>query len=37
MKFIRLNKETDFEISKLKEEKERLRGDLLYEEAEHKK
>lgn len=37
MKFVRLNKETDFEIGKLKEEKERLRGDLLYEESEHKK
>jgi hypothetical protein len=37
MKLVRLNKETDFEIGKLREEKERLRGDLLYEEAEHKK
>lgn len=37
MKFVRLNKETDFEIGKLKEEKDRLRGDLLYEESEHKK
>lgn len=33
MKFVRLNKETDFQIGKLKEEKERLRGDLLYEES----
>lgn len=32
MKFVRLNKETDFEIGKLKEEKERLRSDLQYEE-----
>lgn len=37
MKFVRLNKETDFEISKLKEEKDRLRSDLIYEESEHKK
>lgn len=33
MKFVRLNKETDFQIGKLKEQKERLRGDLLYEES----
>lgn len=37
MKFVRLNKETDFQIGKLKEEKERLRSDLQYEELEHKK
>ena len=37
MKLVRLGKETDFEIGKLKEEKERLRSDLLYEESEHKK
>lgn len=37
MKFVRLNKETDFEIGKLKEEKDRLRSDLIYEESEHKK
>lgn len=37
MKIVRLNKETDFEIGKLREEKDRLRNDLLYEEAEHKK
>jgi hypothetical protein len=37
MKLVRLSKETDFEIGKLKEEKERLRSDLLYEETEHKK
>ena len=37
MKIVRLNKATDFEIGKLREEKDRLRNDLLYEEAEHKK
>jgi hypothetical protein len=37
MKLVRLSKETDFEIGKLREEKERLRSDLIYEEAEHKK
>ena len=37
MKIVRLNKESDFEIGKLREEKDRLRNDLLYEEAEHKK
>ena len=34
---VRMNKETDFEIGKLREEKERLRSDLAYEEAEHRK
>ena len=33
MKLVRLSKETDFEIGKLREEKERLRSDLAYEEA----
>lgn len=37
MKLVRLSKETDFEIGKLREEKERLRSDLIYEESEHKK
>lgn len=37
MKIVRLNKETEFEIGKLREEKERLRSDLTYEEMEHKK
>lgn len=37
MKIVRLNKETEFEIGKLREEKDRLRSDLAYEEAEHKK
>ena len=37
MKIVRLKKETDFEISKLHEEKDRLRSDLQYEEAEHRK
>lgn len=37
MKYVRLSKETDFEIAKLKEEKDRLRNDLHYEELEHKK
>jgi hypothetical protein len=31
MKLVRLSKETDFEIGKLREEKERLRSDLAYE------
>ena len=31
MKVARVQKETDFEISKLKEEKERLRNDLNFE------
>ena len=33
MKLVRLSKETDFEIGKLREEKERLRSDLTYEEV----
>ena len=33
MKLVRLSKETDFEIGKLRQQKERLRGDLLYEES----
>jgi len=37
MKLVRLSKETDFEIGKLREEKDRLRNDLIYEESEHKK
>jgi hypothetical protein len=37
MKFVRLNKENEFEIGKLREEKERLRSDLAYEEVEHRK
>ena len=37
MKYVRLNKETDFEINKLREEKERLKNDLIYEESEHKR
>lgn len=37
MKLVRLTKETDFEISKLREEKDRLRSDLLFEQTEHKK
>ena len=37
MKIARITKETDFEISKLREEKERLRSDLQFEEAEHRK
>jgi hypothetical protein len=37
MKFVRLNKETEFEIGKLREEKERLKSDLAYEESEHRK
>lgn len=37
MKIVRLKKETDFEIGKLHEEKDRLRSDLQYEEAEHRK
>lgn len=32
MKFVRLSKETDFEIAKLKEEKDRLKNDLHFEE-----
>ena len=37
MKYVRLTKETDFEINKLREEKERFKSDLLYEESEHKR
>ena len=37
MKYVRLNKETEFQIGKLREEKDRLRNDLVYEENEHKK
>jgi hypothetical protein len=37
MKLVRLTKETEFEIGKLREEKERLKNDLLYEESEHRK
>lgn len=37
MKIARMGKETDFEIGKLREEKERLRNDLQFEEAEHRK
>ena len=37
MKIARISKETDFEIGKLREEKERMRSDLQYEEAEHRK
>ena len=37
MKIVRLKKETEFEISKLHEEKDRLRSDLDYEEVEHRK
>lgn len=33
MKTVRQNKEADFQIAKLKEEIERLRSDLMYEEA----
>lgn len=37
MKIARIGKETDFEIGKLREEKERLRSDLQFQEAEHRK
>lgn len=32
-----MTKETEFEIGKLREERERLKSDLLYEESEHRK
>ena len=37
MKIARIGKQTDFEIGKLSEEKQRLRSDLQFEEAEHRK
>lgn len=37
MKIVRLTKETDFEIGKLKEEKDRLKSDLMYEQNQHKR
>ena len=37
MKIVRLTKETEFEIGKLREEKDRLKSDLIYESNEHKR